>query len=200
MQVPNEVEAGGLSLLFEAHRPELLRFLRARCGDDSEAEDLLQDLWIRLAGLRTGPIANGRAYLFRIANNMVLDCRRARVRAMARDRLWSEDPANPNSDIEDRADPAEPADHQLAREQESAILQRAISALPPGAQHALRLFRFEGLGQSEIAGIMGISRSGVEKHLAAAMKNLRAALADCGLFEPTASKLHGAARSVEEQQ
>jgi RNA polymerase sigma-70 factor (ECF subfamily) len=52
------------------------------------------------------------------------------------------------------------------------------------------LYRFEGRGQAEIAAMMGISRSGVEKHLALAMKHLRVSLADCGLFGVATSKYH----------
>ena len=55
-------------------------------------------------------------------------------------------------------------------------------SLPHGARRALLMYRFEGLGQAEIARVMGISRSGVEKHLAVAMRHLRQKLADCGFF------------------
>jgi len=67
-------------------------------------------------------------------------------------------------------------------------LQQAIEDLPHGARRALLLFRFEERSQAEIAQIMGISRSGVEKHLAVAMKHLRNALADCGSFAFAASQ------------
>ena len=77
--------AGGLAGLLAGHRAELLRFLAARCGDAEEAQDLLQDLWIKASAQAEGPIANGRAYLFRMANNLVLDRRRAQQRAMRRD-------------------------------------------------------------------------------------------------------------------
>ena len=70
------------------HRAELLRFLFARCGDRDEAQDLIQELWIKAESAACGAIANGRAYLFRMANNLVLDRRRAQHRAMARDRNW----------------------------------------------------------------------------------------------------------------
>lgn len=185
----------GLSALFTAHRGELARFLSARCGDAAEADDLLQDLWLKLSALNTGPIANGRAYLFRMANNMVLDARRGRMRSMARDRQWAYGDGEPVTSAEDRPDTAEPADERMAREQEADILREAIASLPAGAQRALQLYRFEGLGQGEVAQAMGISRSGVEKHLAVAMKHLRAALLDCGLFGTVASSAQGAGRN-----
>ena len=40
--------SGGLEGLLDTHRAELLRFLAARCGDASEAEDLFQELWLKV--------------------------------------------------------------------------------------------------------------------------------------------------------
>ncbi|MEZ5735392.1 MAG: sigma-70 family RNA polymerase sigma factor [Novosphingobium sp.] len=184
----------GLVGIVEQYRAELLRFLIARCGDREEAEDLLQELWIKASSQKAGPIANGRVYLFRMANNLVSDQRRGRHRAMVRDRNWLEAEGSSDISTEDRPDPAMPADEVIAREQEVEILKKAISTLPPGAQRALRLHRLDGHGQAQVAEIMGISRSGVEKHLAVAMKHLRNALADCGLFGAVASWEQGQAR------
>jgi len=191
------MQGGGLGALFTQFRAELLRFLTARCGSQDEAEDLLQELWIKASGQPAGPIANGRAYLYRMANNLVLDQLRSRHRAMARDREWLASDGGGMIDPEDRPDPSEPADEAIGRRQEADILENAISALPDGAQRALRLYRLEGIPQGEIAKIMGISRSGVEKHLAVAMKHLRNSLADCGLFESVASNQHRGLRGGE---
>ncbi|MDD3797586.1 MAG: RNA polymerase sigma factor [Novosphingobium sp.] len=192
-----ETADGGLAGLFAHHRAELLRFLAARCGGAEEAEDLLQELWIKASDQPSGPIANGRAYLFRMANNLVLDMRRAQQRAMARDRNWLEAEGYGTEPAEDRPDPALPADEEIARQQEADLVRQAITKLPPGAQRALRLHKLEGRGHAEVARIMGISRSGVEKHLAVAMKHLRNALADCGLLSIAASKGQTAIRGGE---
>ena len=179
MESQEHADADGLVLLLEMHRAELLRFLTARCGSAEEAEDVVQDMWIKVTGLATGPITNGRAYLFRMANNLVLDRARGRRRSMRRERVWIEvEGGGVAEPPEDRKDPGEPVDEVIAR-------------LPEGARRALGLYRFEGLGQREIADVMGISRSGVEKHLALAMKKLRQALADCGMFDTAASQGHG---------
>jgi len=181
----------GLAAAFETHRNELLRFIAARWGDGSEAEDLLQDLWLKLRSVAEGPVANPRAYLFRMANNLVLDRRRAQQRAMRRDRSWLEAGGADDTSVDDRPDPAPLADALLEEQQEQEALQAAIADLPPGARRALVLYRFDGHGQAEIAAIMGISRSGVEKHLALAMRHLRDALADCGKSRLAASGEHG---------
>lgn len=187
---------GGLGNLLSRHRAELSRFLVARCGDAAEAEDLLQELWIKVSAGTPGPVANGRAYLFRMANNLVLDQRRGRQRAMARDRTWLASEGGGDEPPEDRPDPSVPADEAMVKRQEQAILRDAIAALPPGAARALRLHRLEGHNQAEVAVIMGISRSGVEKHLALAMKHLRNALSDCGLFATAASGRQGHSRGT----
>ncbi len=182
--------SAGLASLFDLHRGELLRFLRARCGNADDADDCLQELWLKSANVPDGPIANGRAYLFRMANNLLLDRRRGQHRAMQRDRRWLED-GGEDVTAELRVDPDLPADEILAQQQEADVLAKAIAALPPGAQRALRLHRFDGYGQAEVATIMGISRSGVEKHLALAMRHLRGTLADCGFFGVAALQTQG---------
>lgn len=190
---PQAQPASGLALVLEEQRGSLLQFLAARCGSADEAQDLLQDLWIKVSAQPAGPIANPRAYLFRMANNLALDNARGRQRSMRREHAWIEIECGGTIQLpEDRMDPSETADELIARQQEAEILRRAIGELPEGAGRALRLYRFEGLGQGEIAKLMGISRSGVEKHLALAMKRLRAALADCGYFGTATSTQRGA--------
>jgi RNA polymerase sigma factor (sigma-70 family) len=188
-------EDGGLAALVGVHRAELRAFLRARCGDDGEADDLLQELWLKVASLPAGPIANGRAYLFRVANNLVLDRLRARQRTMRRDRAWLDRDAGAELAVPERPDPTPTADEAMLREEEKAMVRQALAGLPPGARRALELHRLDGWPQGEVARIMGISRSGVEKHLAVAMRHLRRTLADCGYFGPAASPAQGQSSS-----
>jgi len=175
----------GLKALFDLHRRELLRFLAARCGAPDLAEDLLHDLWLKLDRGDAGPVSNGRAYLFRMANNLVLDAARGRSRAMRRDKEWlsAEGAAFPVP--EDRPDPACSADELVVLKQEVQALRRAIETLPQGARRALWLYRMEERGQADVARVMGISRSGVEKHLTVAMRHLRKILGEAELLPPS---------------
>ncbi len=190
------VGENGIAALIGVHRRELLAFLAARCGDPTEAEDVLQELWLKLADAPTGPIGNGRAYLFRAANNLVLDRLRSRKRAMQRDRSWLGEGLVGAPLAEDRSDPAPRADEALLWEEEAQMLRKAIAGLPPGARRALELHRLEGHGQAEVARIMGISLSGVEKHLATAMRHLRQALAGCGYFTAATSSRQGQSKQA----
>jgi RNA polymerase sigma-70 factor (ECF subfamily) len=168
----------GLSTLYDQHRPDLLRFLIARTGDRAEAEDVVQELWLRAQSAPAGPVGNGRAYLFRMAQNLVLDRLRERQRRAARDRDWSETTHGGAPAGEEVADARDTAEDALLAREEAERLAAAIQALPDGARRAFRLHKIDGLSHGEVAQRLGISRSGVEKHMALALKHLRAALRD----------------------
>ncbi|MBN8816235.1 MAG: RNA polymerase sigma factor [Sphingomonas sp.] len=157
-------------------REELRRFLIARLGDAAEADDALQELWIRANAGDSGPIANPRAYLYRAAQNLALDVVRSRTSRQRRDREWA-DSLRDRAFIEpvDLSPNAEAA--MLARE-DAAALASAIAALPEKAGQVFRLHKIDGLSHADIAARLGISRSGVEKHIAVAMAHLRRAMAD----------------------
>ncbi len=156
-------------------RGELLRFLTARLGDAGSAEDALQELWLRLQAMDSGPVANARAYLYRAAQNVALDIVRTRQRGIARDGQWAAAHGGSGAEPVDLSPDAEAA--MLARE-EAAALASAIAALPEAAGRAFRLHKFDGLSHAEVAARLGISRSGVEKHIAVAMAHLRRAMKD----------------------
>ena len=171
-------DAQGLEALYHAHRAELLRFLIARTGDASEAEDILQDVWLRIRAPGSRPIANGRAYLHRIAHNLVIDRLRERQRRMRRERLWTDQRTGHAEPGTEPADGGGNAEDEMLEREEIAQLASALATLPPGARRAFELHKLDGLSHAEVAGRMGISKSGVEKHMAVAMKYLRRALLD----------------------
>ena len=168
--------ASGLAALLERHRGELLRFLRARTRDHGEAEDVLQELWLKLHGTRIGPVANGRAYLFQMANNLVLDRARERRRRVLRNQSWARQEYGTGSDGDEAADPSAGPDHEVIEAEELRRLAAAIDSLPEGARRAFCMHKLDGLSHAEVAARLNISRSGVEKHIALAMQHLRRAL------------------------
>jgi RNA polymerase sigma-70 factor (ECF subfamily) len=168
----------GLAALYFQYRGELLRFLTARTGDRLEAEDVLQDMWLRLERATDGPIGNGRAYLYRMAQNVVINRLRERQRRAARDDAWHDEAYGTVGGVEDAADQRRDAEAQLIEREQVAQLASAIANLPEGARRAFRLHKIDGLSQSETAERLGISISGVEKHIAVAMKHLRKAMKD----------------------
>lgn len=153
---------GGLEAVFLDNRPALLRFLRAR-GAGDVAEDLLQELWIKAQAGASGPIAEPLAYLYRTANNLMLDRRRAELRGARRDALWTEtgeDTAAPDGE-----------DRLIARERLEQV-RRTLADLGERTDAIFRRYRLDGRSQRDIAAEFGISLSAVEKHLQKAYRAL----------------------------
>ncbi|HTU09927.1 MAG TPA: sigma-70 family RNA polymerase sigma factor [Allosphingosinicella sp.] len=156
----------GLEAVFLENRAALLRFLRAR-GAGDHAEDLLQEMWIKASAGASGPIADPLAYLYRAANNLMLDRRRAELRGQKRDHDWH-DVSGDSLGISES-----PGGERvlIAREQLQAV-EEALRALGERTDFVFRRFRVEGQSQRDIADELGISLSAVEKHLQKAYRAL----------------------------
>ncbi|WP_439468951.1 RNA polymerase sigma factor [Blastomonas fulva] len=158
----------GLEAVLIAEREPLLRFLRAR-GAGEAAEDVLQELWLRLANLDTGPVADPRSYLFRAANNGMHDRYRSAQRSRQRDADWLEVQGGTGE-----ASDAPLPDRQLIAR---AMLDQAEAVLAAEGARVLqvfRLFRIEGVSQRQIGQDLGVSLSAVEKDLQKAYRALMA--------------------------
>lgn len=151
-----------LQTLFMASRPALIRFMQLRGASADDAEDLVQDLYLKLDGLAVGPIAEPRAYLYRMADNLLLDRRRAAIRRSRREELWSQD--GPGSQVSP-SNPAAAADDALISQEQLHAVESALASLPERTVQIFRRFRIEGERQKHIAADLGISVSAVEKHL-----------------------------------
>jgi RNA polymerase sigma factor (sigma-70 family) len=151
-------QAGGLEAVFLANRDVLLRFLRARGAGDA-AEDLLQELWVRIEQANVGPIAEPLSYLYRTANNLMLDRRRSALRSARRDTEWGDLSAIGGSYEEPSGERV-----LIAREQLRAA-EEALQALGERTAVIFRRYRLDGVSQRDIAAEQGISLSAVEKHL-----------------------------------
>ncbi len=161
--------ATGLSAIFLQNRPALLRFLRARgAGDD--AEDLLQDMWMKLEAKDLGPVADPLPYLYRMANNLVLDRYRSSSRRERREQDWAESAGGV------MADPADDiaVDERIILSQRLEQARAVLRELGPRVELVFRRFRIEGVGQRLIAEELGVSLTTVEKDL---QKAYRAMLA-----------------------
>ncbi len=159
-------------------RHELLRFALARTGDDAEAEDVVQEVWLKIETRQISRVHNSRSYLFQMANNIIIDQQREFSRRQARDQHWRNMKtgyAAPGSDV---CDASLDIEASLIEGQEARQLHDAIAKLPSGARAVLYLHKIEGLTHGEVARCLDITRSGVEKHMAVAMRHLRKALID----------------------
>lgn len=150
---------------FRDARGKLLGWIRRRVPDPSEAEDLLQDTFLRVTQ-REAPdsVAHFEGYLYRTAESVLADRYRRRSvrRADAHIALEPE---------EHRAEDADALRALLARERLRAV-SASLMTLPERARAVFVLRRLEGLRYGEIATRLKVSLSTVEKDMARAIDHL----------------------------
>lgn len=157
---------GGLEAVFMAQRPALSRFLAAR-GAGPDVEDLLQELWLKIASGTPGPVAEPVAYLYRMADNLMLDRRRSEQRRARRNETWTD----LNIGVDDVSNQPS-AERVLIGRQALLAVEALLEPLGDRTNQIFRRFRVDGVSQRDIALEMGVSLSAVEKHLQKAYRVL----------------------------
>ncbi|WP_293901661.1 sigma-70 family RNA polymerase sigma factor [Phenylobacterium sp.] len=163
----------GSSTLTDAYlrkRADLLRFFALRTGSAIAAEDIVQDLFLKIDGIATSDeLRNPEAFLYRMGSNLILDRAKQQRRQAARDHAWSLEGAGHGPEPIARE---APADEAMASRQRLERLLAAVERLPPQVAQAFRMHKFDGLSHGEVATRLGLSRSSVEKYMMAALKTL----------------------------
>ncbi len=158
-----------------AKRDDLVRFFTARLRSATAAEDLVQDLYLRVASLELNePIENPSAYLYRLASNLMLDRLRSDRRSGARDAAWL-DSRKVEVGGQSVVD-APSAEQSVHARQRLAQAAEAIAELPPKTRRAFELHKLQGMTQEETAQALGVSRKTVEKQISTALQRLMAKL------------------------
>ncbi len=153
-------------------RATLVRLFARRTGDAALAEDVVQELYLRLETVAAEErIGNPLAYMMRMANNLYLNRIRARTSERVRDRAWHDLSHGGGAGEETVADAPSP-EAEVSSRQQLLLLVATLKELPERTQTIFRLHKIEGLSQTEVARRLDISVSSVEKHLSAALKYL----------------------------
>ena len=161
------MSSAGLEAVFLANREKLVRFLAAH-GAGEAAEDLLHELWIKVSATPPGPVASPLSYLYRAANNLIIDRHRSVRQSNARERHWND---AHGSTMPGKSD--EPSGERVLIARDALrVAETALAELTPRARTIFRRHRIEGVGQKQIAVEMGLSISTVESDLRAAYRAL----------------------------
>lgn len=137
-----------------AHRDGLIRYVQTITGDRDQAEDLVQEAYLRLGQAVTKRLLEdpGR-YLFRIVRNLALDGRR---RGRRDGRLYADDP---ETLIEATRDEQPSPEAQALARDDYVRLLAALEELPERTRIAVEMHRFGGAKLREIAAELGVSIS-----------------------------------------
>jgi RNA polymerase sigma-70 factor (ECF subfamily) len=158
-----------LENIWQEFAVKLGQFIRARVSDPATAEDILQDVFVKIQA-RLDSLADPaklQSWLYLIARNAIIDHYRAR----------KETTAVPESL------PAELPEDDAELEGLKASFRRMIDSLPEPYREAIRLTEFEGLTQKELAERLGISLSGAKSRVQRGRQQLKDMLHECCTFE-----------------
>jgi RNA polymerase sigma factor (sigma-70 family) len=140
---------------------KLRKFLRHRGRTGDEADELIQEAFLRLQAYRQErPVREPEAFLVRTVQNLTVDAsRRRRTRGT-------------HVDVEVEGvrliDPGPAPDEVLTAQQRLRHLRAGLEALAPRTREVVLLQRIEGFSHAQIAARLGITVSAVEKHIAKA--------------------------------
>lgn len=163
MRVVRDGDVAKLGLLFERHHGGLFDFFCRTVGDRLAAEDLVQEVFIRILKYRRTYRDEGRfqTWMFHIARNVRTD----HVRRRRPDQLTSAVP-EPATDGAGQAAAIETA-------QDVERLRRALMRLPDDRREVVVLARYRGMSHDEIAAVLRVDAGTVRVRLHRALKELR---------------------------
>jgi RNA polymerase sigma-70 factor (ECF subfamily) len=166
--------------LLETHGKQLFALLFRLTLRNDVAEDLLQDLFCKLAASDSFRRAENRlAYAHRMATNLAFDWRRRRKFT-----------GHSNEECADKASPLEPPLAGLVRREELEQTLNAISELPHAASEIIVLRYLEDCSYDEIARQFGKTTHQVRALASKALRQLRATLREREVAPPLRLKTH----------
>jgi RNA polymerase sigma-70 factor, ECF subfamily len=148
---------------------KLGQFIRSRVADPASAEDILQDVFVRIQkqlGKLRDP-AKLQGWLYLIARNAIIDHYRTRKETV---------------EVPESL-PAESNDTEQELGELKAAFRRMIYSLPEPYREALLLTEFDGLTQQQLAQRAGISLSGAKSRVQRGREQLKTMLEECCRFE-----------------
>lgn len=156
--------ATDVAALYDRYAPELYRYIYHRLGAKTIAEDLTAEVFVRV--LHGQPEPNDwRAYLYRIAHNLVIDSLRRNPHVLEEAGELLVDESN------DPVEHAETADEQRR-------LRKAIARLTPEQQQVVVLKFIQEMSNAEVARILDKPEGAVKALQHRALTNLREWLGD----------------------
>jgi RNA polymerase sigma-70 factor (ECF subfamily) len=153
------------------YRAPLMAFFLRRVPSRTEAEDLTQDVFLRiLRGEGEVERATSAAFIFTVATNLLRDrARRLQTSGGPLVPLETDNGPSPaDAKLREEIDP----ERVLLGKEALQRVHKALGKLSPQTRDIFLLFKLEQMKQKQIAEIYGISVSAVEKHIVAALTHV----------------------------
>jgi len=151
--------------LYRIYHIRILRKLILILKDEEIAKEVLQDIFLTVweKRLSIDPDKSFRSYLFRIAENRMVDV----FRKAARDKRLADHLVNTSPLLSCNTE------ERVVFKESDAILQKAIESLPPQRKKIFVLCRMEGKTYEEVGSLLGISTGTINDHMVKAIRTIK---------------------------
>jgi RNA polymerase sigma-70 factor (ECF subfamily) len=172
-------EAAAFEALYGRWRGPLYRYFLRQCGHAGQADELYQDVFMRVIGAAAGyePTAKFTTWLFRIAHNRLVDHWRKIGREPVDPIASADGGDHGNQGNDGEFDPPAPEgaapERQAEQRQLGQALMAALNELPELQREAFLLAEEGGLTLEEIASVSGVGRETIKSRLRYATGKLR---------------------------
>ncbi|MGH9468839.1 MAG: RNA polymerase sigma factor [Terriglobia bacterium] len=166
--------AESFELLLKKYRLPLVGYLVRMVGDPTLAEDLAQEVFLRVyqARERYRPDARFTTWLYRIATNLALNSIRKRKSEPAGVTEGADEPPA----VVRVADKRPGIEEQLMLSDREQLIREAVQSLPENQRAAVILHKYQDVDYRHIAKVLHVSESAVKSLLFRAYENLRTQL------------------------
>lgn len=165
-----------LGAFFSKNRSSLVLYAARVLGDNSRAEEVVQDSLIRviLASPELSSEDHARAYFYRTIENLSIDIQRQEGR---RPKLVVLDEIKP-AELEFISRQQNSLVEAISAAEDAAVIRQALSLLSPAERTALVMWEIDGRSREEISHELGIKASSVRHTLTRARASLRRVLSE----------------------
>jgi RNA polymerase sigma-70 factor (ECF subfamily) len=172
------VKAGdeaGFSYLVQKYRRPMVGFMFRFCHNPSAAEELAQEVFLRVYRSRTTYEASAKftTWLYRIATNLAVNYARDTRHERPENTVRLDEPDQETGTTPDLADDALSAEEQLLKRERLAAIRSKVNALPERQRVAVVMHKYQQMDYREIAAVLKLSESATKSLLFRAYETLR---------------------------
>jgi RNA polymerase sigma-70 factor (ECF subfamily) len=174
LRVAQGDEAGFNYLAQKYHRP-MIHFLYRMVGNHAVAEELAQEVFLRVYRARSSYRAEARftTWLYRIATNLAVNHARDTRHERAAQTVFLDQPDEETGTTPDVADDEPTVEQRLVRDERMAAIRRHVMALPERQRMAVLMHKYQGMDYRQIGDVLKLSESATKSLLFRAYETLR---------------------------
>lgn len=171
-------DESAFTFLVQKYRRPIVGFLYRMCHNPSTAEELAQEVFLRVYRSRETYEANAKfsTWLYRIATNLAVNYARDTRHERPEFTVRLDEPDRETGTMPDLADESLSVEEKLVRRERLAAIRSKVNALPERQRMAVIMHKYQQMDYRQIADVLKLSESATKSLLFRAYETLRAQL------------------------